>query len=182
MLLCYISLVSLCQGNGASPHEYTCFARKFTSFESWRIPFGEDIAIAMDYLHRIHEPKVIHRDLKPQNVLIDHGGRAHLADFGIARLSQNTFLNTANHAIGTLNYMAPELFGDGTEVDEKCDVYSFGMIAYEMFTAGGAHERSPPWARTLFFSFALCCFFNYLVCLSHNGVIQMSVGRSCPPT
>jgi serine/threonine protein kinase len=37
-------------------------------------PCGEDVAIAMDYLHRIHEPKVIHRDLKPQNILIDHGG------------------------------------------------------------------------------------------------------------
>jgi serine/threonine protein kinase len=67
-------------------------------------------------------------------VPLRRGGRAHLADFGIARLSQNTFLNTANHAMGTLNYMAPELFGDGAEVDEKCDVYSFGMIAYEMFT------------------------------------------------
>lgn len=94
----------------------------------------EDVVSAMDYLHRVHQPKVIHRDLKPQNILVDCAGRAYLADFGIARLSERTFLNTANYAMGTLNYMAPELFGSGEWVDEKCDVYSFGMIAYEMFT------------------------------------------------
>ena len=43
-------------------------------------------------------------------------------------------MDTKNHAIGTLNYMAPELFGDGKGVDVSCDAYSFAMIAYEMFT------------------------------------------------
>ena len=93
-----------------------------------------DVADAVDYLHNSCDPKVIHRDLKPQNVLVDVRGRAKLADFGIARRFRTTFLDTKNHAIGTLNYMAPELFGDGKGVDVSCDAYSFAMIAYEMFT------------------------------------------------
>ena len=93
-----------------------------------------DIADAVDYLHNVCDPKVIHRDLKPQNVLVDVRGRAKLADFGIARRFRSTFLDTKNHAMGTLNYMAPCLFGDGKDVDISCDAYSFAMIAYEMFT------------------------------------------------
>jgi len=98
-----------------------------------------DVADAVDYLHNSCDPKVIHRDLKPQNILVDVRGRAKLADFGIARRFRTTFLDTKNHAIGTLNYMAPELFGDGKGVDVSCDAYSFAMIAYEMFTG------SEPW-------------------------------------
>ena len=93
----------------------------------------EDVASAMEYLHG-RSPKIVHRDLKPQNVLVDDGGRAHLADFGIARAVRGAFLETSAHAVGTLNYMAPECFGDGAEVDEKCDVYSFALIAHEMCT------------------------------------------------
>ena len=78
-------------------------------------------------------PKIIHRDLKPQNVLIEQETlRAYLADFGVSR-QVSTRLNINSYGAGTVNYMAPELFGD-ERADEKVDVYSFAMILYETLT------------------------------------------------
>lgn len=78
---------------------------------------GIDIASAMDYCHSLATP-VIHRDLKSQNILLDADGRAKVADFGIARAKQHTFLTTKHVNAGTIAYMAPELFSAGY-VDES---------------------------------------------------------------
>jgi serine/threonine protein kinase len=88
-----------------------------------------DIAEAMVYLH----PKVVHRDLKSQNVLLDSFGRAKVCDFGIAKFKDRTFVSTVNGQAGTPCYMAPELF-DGAQVTEKVDVYSFAVLIWEMIT------------------------------------------------
>jgi len=91
------------------------------------LQIGLEIAQGLDYLH----PTVIHRDLKPQNVLLDKDGRVKIADFGISRFKdpQRSYLSVTQTG-GTPNYMAPELF-NGTRVDEKCDIYSLGCILYE---------------------------------------------------
>jgi serine/threonine protein kinase len=88
-----------------------------------------DIAEAMVYLH----PKIVHRDLKSQNVLLDSRGRAKVCDFGIAKFKDRTFVSTVNGQAGTPCYMAPELF-DGAQVTEKVDVYSFSILLWEMLT------------------------------------------------
>ncbi|KAK9820285.1 hypothetical protein WJX72_008607 [[Myrmecia] bisecta] len=88
-----------------------------------------DIASAMTYLH----PTVVHRDLKPQNVLLDGEGRAKVCDFGIARFKNRTFISTKNNTAGTPAYMAPEMF-EGHRVTEKIDAFSFGILLWECYT------------------------------------------------
>uniref|UniRef100_A0A1D1ZNS8 Protein kinase domain-containing protein n=1 Tax=Auxenochlorella protothecoides TaxID=3075 RepID=A0A1D1ZNS8_AUXPR len=98
------------------------------------------IADAMVYLH----PKVVHRDLKSQNVLLDAEGRALVCDFGIAKFKDRTFVSTANGQAGTPAYMAPEMF-DGAGITEKVDVFAFGVLLWEMLTGDvpWSHVPSP---------------------------------------
>lgn len=90
-----------------------------------------DVASALSAAHRMG---IIHRDVKPENVFIDDDGRALLADFGVARsMSGDTQLTMHGVAIGTPSYMAPEQI-DGGELDGRGDIYSLGLVAWEMFT------------------------------------------------
>jgi serine/threonine-protein kinase len=91
-------------------------------------------------IHYAHEHGVLHRDLKPSNILIDHEGRPHVSDFGLAkRLGAEASLTQSGAIIGTPSYMAPEQAhaapGDGRRVlGPACDVYSLGAILYQMLT------------------------------------------------
>jgi serine/threonine protein kinase/alpha-tubulin suppressor-like RCC1 family protein len=81
-----------------------------------------------------HRMGIVHRDVKPENVFIDSEGKALLADFGVARsMSGDTQLTMHGVAIGTPSYMAPEQI-DGSNLDGRADVYSLGLVAWEMFT------------------------------------------------
>ncbi|MBI3467785.1 MAG: protein kinase, partial [Planctomycetes bacterium] len=91
------------------------------------------IGDALDYAHR---QKVIHRDIKPSNILIDHAGHPHLTDFGLARRDEGEITVTLDGQIlGTPAYMSPEQAGgDQRHVDGRTDVYSLGVILYELLT------------------------------------------------
>ncbi|MFL5620021.1 MAG: protein kinase domain-containing protein [Gemmatimonadaceae bacterium] len=81
-----------------------------------------------------HRMGIVHRDVKPENIFIDSEGKALLADFGVARsMSGDTQLTMHGVAIGTPSYMAPEQI-DGDNLDGRADVYSLGLVAWEMFT------------------------------------------------
>ncbi|ROP42494.1 serine/threonine-protein kinase [Saccharothrix texasensis] len=103
-----------------------------------------------------HAQNLVHRDVKPSNVLIADAGFAYLVDFGIARaLDATTGLTGTGAAIGTLDYMAPERFGDGP-TDYRVDVYSLACLLHECLTGSkpfagttaasliGAHLNQPP--------------------------------------
>ncbi|HAA55754.1 MAG TPA: hypothetical protein DCE42_13405, partial [Myxococcales bacterium] len=87
-----------------------------------------------------HEAGVIHRDLKPDNILIEKGGRVVISDFGIARQTKRTnALKTAAGAfVGTPAYMAPEQFTNAGKIDARADLYALGAILFEMFTGSRA--------------------------------------------
>ena len=93
------------------------------------------ILAAVDHAHR---NGIVHRDIKPQNILVDNQGRVKVADFGIARLkaSQTTHIDeggSSGSALGSVHYLSPEQ-ARGLVADEKSDLYSVGVVMYEMLT------------------------------------------------
>ena len=87
-------------------------------------------------LQYAHDNGVLHRDIKPENILLDRAGSPRLADFGIAKLSDEAAasLTMSGAALGTAAYMAPEQIENPGSVDHRADIYSLGVVFYEMLT------------------------------------------------
>jgi len=93
---------------------------------------GEIIRQLLDGIGHAHGEGVVHRDIKPSNIMINNDGRIKISDFGIAR-TEASGLTQVGDVLGTLHYMAPEQFL-GAEVDALADLYSIGVIAFELLT------------------------------------------------
>ena len=100
---------------------------------------GARVADALAY---VHDAGVIHRDVKPSNVLLTKLGDAHLADFGIARLVDSTSITVTGRPLGTPAYLAPEQV-EGTNVGPGTDVYALGLVLIECLSGRRAFEGSP---------------------------------------
>jgi serine/threonine protein kinase/Flp pilus assembly protein TadD len=90
-----------------------------------------------------HRLGVVHRDLKPQNIMIDREGNARIMDFGIARSLKTKGITDTGLMIGTPEYMSPEQV-EGKEIDQRSDIYSLGIIIYEMVTGRVPFEGNTP--------------------------------------
>ena len=95
-----------------------------------------------------HEVGVIHRDIKPQNIIIEPTGGLKVMDFGIARLTQERGMTAAGTVVGTPDYMSPEQ-ARGANLDFRSDIYSTGVVLYELFTSVLPFEGDTPLAVVL---------------------------------
>ncbi len=108
------------------------FIRKSPLSLSQICAYLTDLASALDY---IHSRGIIHRDIKSSNVLLSSKGSCYLADFGIARnVSDATQMTSTGNVLGTVDYVAPELFEPDHKADARSDFYSLGVLLYEMVT------------------------------------------------
>jgi serine/threonine-protein kinase len=110
-----------------------------------RLPVGRVTTLASAIcagLAAAHAAGVIHRDLKPDNVLVDRGGRVVVTDFGIARAVAPGADRTVSNFVGTPAYMAPEQVEEGAEIDARADLYALGAMLYELVVG------EPAWQGT----------------------------------
>ena len=120
---------------------------RFTSAEA--LDLAQDVCGALKFAH---EQGILHRDIKPENILIDARGIVKIADFGIAKhfgekAHGNVTLTAEGTVLGSLNYMAPEQFTSPGDVDQRADIYSLGVVLYELLTGELPRGRFLPPSR-----------------------------------
>ncbi|KAK9666158.1 hypothetical protein RND81_14G165100 [Saponaria officinalis] len=125
---------------------------------SWatRLKIALGAAKGLAYLHEDCQPKIIHRDIKAANILIDDEFEAKVADFGLAKFSFDTDTHVSTRVMGTFGYLAPEYASSG-KLTEKSDVFSFGVVLLELITGRRPVDKARPfmddsmveWARPL---------------------------------
>ncbi|KAH6830337.1 receptor-like protein kinase 2 [Perilla frutescens var. hirtella] len=109
----------------------------------WRVlhKIALDIAHALAYLHDQCVPRVLHRDVKPSNILLDQDYNAYLSDFGLARLLGTSETHATTGVAGTFGYVAPE-YAMTCRVSDKADVYSYGVVLLELISDKKALDPS----------------------------------------
>ncbi|KAK9706024.1 hypothetical protein RND81_07G099700 [Saponaria officinalis] len=98
-----------------------------------RLKIAVGAAKGLAYLHEDCHPKIIHRDIKAANILLDHTFEAQVADFGLAKFSSDAHTHISTRVMGTFGYLAPEYASSG-QLSEKSDVFSFGVLLLELIT------------------------------------------------
>lgn len=119
-----------------------------------RIKIALGSAKGLAYLHEDCHPKIIHRDIKSANILLDDAFEAQVADFGLAKLANDTHTHVSTRVMGTFGYMAPEYASSG-KLTDRSDVFSFGVVLLELLTGRKPVDASQPlgdeslveWAR-----------------------------------
>ncbi|KAK1291169.1 LRR receptor-like serine/threonine-protein kinase RPK2 [Acorus calamus] len=109
----------------------------------WRMlhKIALDVAKALAYLHDVCVPRILHRDVKPSNILLDNDFNAYLSDFGLARLLGNSETHATTGVAGTFGYVAPE-YAMTCRVSDKADVYSYGVVLMELISDKKALDPS----------------------------------------
>lgn len=111
-----------------------------------RLPYKEALGIAAqicDAIEAAHNKNIVHRDIKPHNILITDDGMVKVADFGIARFGTGKTLSNGNDILGSVHYISPEQ-AKGIPVDNRSDIYSLGVVMYEMLSGRLPFESDNP--------------------------------------
>jgi serine/threonine protein kinase len=140
------------------------FFRSFTYISTFRDFFESDRPFTTDSQF-LHLCGVVHRDVKPENLMFDGSSRLKLCDFGLAAEKIGQFVKTRSNLAGTPRYMAPEAFKN-EPCSEKIDIFAFGMILWEMYTG------RLPWAGRSFSEVRSCV---------SSGTERPAIPSSAPP-
>ncbi|XP_007038488.2 PREDICTED: LRR receptor-like serine/threonine-protein kinase ERL1 [Theobroma cacao] len=105
-----------------------------------RLKVAVGAAQGLAYLHHDCNPRIIHRDVKSSNILLDENFEAHLSDFGIAKCIPTTKTHASTYVLGTIGYIDPE-YAHTSRLNEKSDVYSFGIVLLELLTGKKAVDN-----------------------------------------
>ncbi|KAK4258657.1 hypothetical protein QN277_005083 [Acacia crassicarpa] len=162
-----VSLVGYCIQDGRSLLVYEFVPNKTMEYHlhgkdrpvmDWptRLKIAIGSAKGLAYLHEDCHPRIIHRDIKGANILIENNFEAKVADFGLAKLTQDNNTHVSTRVMGTFGYLAPEYASSG-KLTEKSDVFSFGIMLLELITgrrpvdSTGDYEEDSlvDWARSL---------------------------------
>lgn len=149
------NLVSL-HGYSLSPHGNLLFYDYMENGSLWDLLHGPSRKVKLDwdtrlkiavgaaqglaYLHHDCNPRVIHRDIKSSNILLDDNFEAHLSDFGIAKCIPSAKTHASTYVMGTIGYIDPE-YARTSRLNEKSDVYSFGIVLLELLTGKKAVDN-----------------------------------------
>ncbi|KAI4298351.1 hypothetical protein L6164_031924 [Bauhinia variegata] len=162
-----VSLVGYCFSDGKKLLVYEYVPNKTLEYHlhgkgrpvmDWgtRIKIAIGSAKGLAYLHEDCHPRIIHRDIKGANILIENNFEAKVADFGLAKFNQDNYTHVSTRVMGTFGYLAPEYASSG-KLTEKSDVFSYGIMLLELITGrppidttGEYQEDSlVDWARPL---------------------------------
>ncbi|KAG5236995.1 proline-rich receptor protein kinase [Salix suchowensis] len=111
-----------------------------------RVKIAAGAARGIAYLHEDCHPRIIHRDIKSSNILLDNNFEAKVSDFGLAKLALDSNTHVTTRVMGTFGYMAPEYASSG-KLTEKSDVFSYGVVLLELITGRKPVDASQPWER-----------------------------------
>lgn len=109
-------------------------ARELRTSKAYVRRICELVRDAARALAHAHEQGVIHRDIKPDNLLLDRGGQVHVIDFGVARFFEDQAVTFTGQLVGTPLYMSPEQVTGRGAIDARTDIYSLGLVLYELLT------------------------------------------------
>ncbi|KAG6410769.1 hypothetical protein SASPL_128837 [Salvia splendens] len=136
------------------------------------------------YLHEDCHPRIIHRDIKTANILIDSNFEAKVADFGLAKLSNDNYTHVSTRIMGTFGYLAPEYASSG-KLTEKSDVYSFGIMLLELITGRrpvdihSDDDSLVDWARPILAQVQEGGSFEELIVRALEGDVSLEVLNAC---
>uniref|UniRef100_A0A0V0IDW2 non-specific serine/threonine protein kinase n=1 Tax=Solanum chacoense TaxID=4108 RepID=A0A0V0IDW2_SOLCH len=148
-----------------------------------RVKIAVGAARGIAYLHEDCYPRIIHRDIKSSNILLDDNFEAHVADFGLAKLAQDAESHITTRVVGTFGYMAPEYASSG-KLTEKSDIYSFGVVLLELITGRKPVDTSQPLGDESLVEWARPCLVEHfkrrnLICWQIRALKRTTLARRC---